>query len=302
VHPDQVIAGLAERQHNRVARRQLLARRITDGEVKARRASGHLHETRFRGVYAVGSPARSVRAGQMEALLAAGPGAALSHRSAAGFWGLLGQDAPPHHVILPVGGAASGLLPHRAKLPDREVVMRDGLRVTTPARVLLDVAETESERDVLRALGEAEALRLLTRRELVAGLHRWPGRRGVRVLRELLGDDLDSRPTRSVLEDAFLPLVKAAGLPMPATNHEVGGLVPDAVWPRHRVIVELDGRRFHDTPTRFERDRARAARLVAAGWVVLFFTWRRITREPMAVVAELTATLVQAESRRPRAA
>jgi very-short-patch-repair endonuclease len=80
---------------------------------------------------------------------------------------------------------------------------------------------------------------------------------------------------------------------MPRTNTHVAGFFPDALWPEQRVIVELDGRRWHDSPTRFERDRARVARLVAAGYVVLHFTWRRLTREPMAVIAELSAALAR---------
>ena len=94
-----------------------------------------------------------------------------------------------------------------------------------------------------------------------------------------------------MLEDLFVSLVTGAGLPRPVLNALVLGVEVDVLFPRERVIVELDGRRFHDTDQRFEADRARDARLVAAGYVVLRFTYRRLREEPLAVIAELAAAL-----------
>jgi len=63
------------------------------------------------------------------------------------------------------------------------------------------------------------------------------------------------------------------------------------------VAVELDGRAAHARAMVFEEDRARDAALNAIGLSPLRFTWRRITQEPAEVIAELDATLAQANGR-----
>jgi very-short-patch-repair endonuclease len=65
------------------------------------------------------------------------------------------------------------------------------------------------------------------------------------------------------------------------------------VWDAQRLVVEVDGLKFHSTPARFERDRRKDADLMLAGYRVLRITWRRLTREPGQVVALLVAALSQ---------
>ncbi len=180
-------------------------------------------------------------------------------------------------------------------------MMRRGIRLTSPQRVLLELAATESEPTVARALGQAEVLRIVSRPGVLRSLERWRGHRGVRVLRDLIGDDLDPEPTMSFLEDVFLPLVKRAGLPPPRTNLRLHGMRVDAYWPEAGVVVELDSRGFHDTPTAFESDRARDSLLAAHGLVPMRFTHRRVTREPFVVVAELSCAVRAAAERRQAA-
>jgi predicted transcriptional regulator of viral defense system len=79
---DKIVAELAERQHGVVAARQLAALGISRNAVSARAQAGRLHRV-HRGVYAVGHPVLTVNGRRMAAVLAAGPGAALSHASAA---------------------------------------------------------------------------------------------------------------------------------------------------------------------------------------------------------------------------
>ena len=73
-------------------------------------------------------------------------------------------------------------------------------------------------------------------------------------------------------------------------NALVEGLECDAVWPERRLVVELDGRAFHDDPASFERDRARDRRLAVAGWRVIRVTWRQM-RDPAALTRDLRALL-----------
>jgi very-short-patch-repair endonuclease len=72
----------------------------------------------------------------------------------------------------------------------------------------------------------------------------------------------------------------------------VAGWEVDAVWDRERLVVEVDGYRYHRTRAKFERDRRKDAQLLAVGYRVLRVTWRQLTREHETVIATLAATLV----------
>jgi very-short-patch-repair endonuclease len=78
---------------------------------------------------------------------------------------------------------------------------------------------------------------------------------------------------------------------MPRMNVKRAGWEVDAVWDRQRLVVEVDGYRSHGTRPQFERDREKDARMMLAGYRVLRFTWRQITREPAFVVATITTAL-----------
>ena len=107
--------------------------------------------------------------------------------------------------------------------------------------------------------------------------------------------------TRSALEQRFVALCRTSSLPMPALNVSVAGFVVDALWPSERLVVELDGFAFHRTRQAFERDRARDAALQLAGYRVLRLTFRRVTREPTAVVRAIRELLLSCGSA-PRSA
>jgi very-short-patch-repair endonuclease len=97
--------------------------------------------------------------------------------------------------------------------------------------------------------------------------------------------------TRSEAERRFLDLIERARLPRPRTNVRIGRYEVDLLWPEQRLIVEVDGYAFHSTRAAFERDRARDAELIAAGYHVIRVTWRQLVEEPEATVALLAAAL-----------
>jgi very-short-patch-repair endonuclease len=102
--------------------------------------------------------------------------------------------------------------------------------------------------------------------------------------------------TRSELERQFVELCREANLPLPALNTAVAGHEVDALWPRQRLIVELDGYAFHRTRAAFERDRTRDSELQLAGYRVLRITSRRLDCERAAVARAVRSLLVtQAE-------
>jgi very-short-patch-repair endonuclease len=97
--------------------------------------------------------------------------------------------------------------------------------------------------------------------------------------------------TRSELEQRMRRLVAAAGLPSPQVNWPLGPYVIDFAWPADRVLVETDGWATHGHRAAFEADRARDADLTARGWIVLRFTWRQITDEPLLVAARIARAI-----------
>ncbi|MDX6721977.1 MAG: hypothetical protein QOD44_2538 [Solirubrobacteraceae bacterium] len=167
-----------------------------------------------------------------------------------------------------------------------------GWPVTTPERTVLDVAATLTPRQLERTLDQAEILRVLDWHTVDAVVRAHANHHGARRLRETLerhhpGTTL----TKSELEEAFLALCRAQGLPRPQVNTYVEDLEVDFLFPGHSLAVETDGWGVHRTRRAFERDRERDATLTRAGYRVLRFTDRQLTHEPATVVATLAAAL-----------
>lgn len=272
----------------------MLASGFRRQEIEYRVACGRL-VVLHRGVYAVAIVHPAYEQRLQAALLAAGPGSAVSHRSAAFVHDLLGSE-PALSISAPRSrGGLGDVTVHRPRSLQGDVVECRGLRVTTPARTLVDLCAVLSASHVAALCHEAEVLRLVTKAELRAILDRSHGRRGISKLRKIAASDLPA--TRSELERRFLKLIASAGLPAPRTNERL--LISgrwfefDAHWPGERIAVELDGWQFHRTRERFESDRARDVLLTAAGWTPLRFTWRRISDDGPNVIRALQSVLMR---------
>lgn len=185
-----------------------------------------------------------------------------------------GQRA--HHHRVP------GVLAHRCR--EVEATREFGITVTTPGRTLLDLAGIVDDAVLVRAANEARLAGRLPADEFAAMVKRMPGR-----LERVLAPK--AAPTRSVFEDAFLRFVRRHGLPLPEVNQRVAGHEVDMLWRRERLIVELDGRAYHDNHA-FERDRERDAELQLAGERVLRVTNRQLEGAPERLVARFAAALV----------
>ena len=85
--------------------------------------------------------------------------------------------------------------------------------------------------------------------------------------------------------------MRESDLPRPLVNHHLEGHVVDFHWPRHRVVVKIDGERGHAPAHRRERDHCRDADLQIAGHLVLRFTHRRLVRERAEIAQALVRTL-----------
>ena len=282
---------MAERQHGVVARRDLIEAGVSRHAITHRLAGGRLHVL-YRGVYAVGHSVLTRDAIRMAAVLAAGPGAVLSHRAAMAHWGLGAS-----HVLEVTLGRPRRQLPgvrvHLLPLPQDEITTERAVPITTVPRTLFDIATEASKSQVERAMHEAEVRRLNDRLSLPDILSRYPGRNGAATISAILEDG--ATLTRSELESRFLVFVRRMRLPKPESNVTlfVGDrwFECDCLWRNARVIVELDGRATHDTSLAFENDRARDRILMAHGWRVVRVTWRHLHLEPEALAYDLRTLL-----------
>jgi len=286
---DAAIGGLATQQHGVVSRAQLLRLGLGRGAIERRLRRGRLHLV-HRGVYAVGHTALKPEARWVAAVLAAGPGAVLSHRTAGAHWGVLSSVQVEVTAAREVERA--GMVVHFARLPPDEITAIDGIPVTTVPRTLLDLAAVLRPARVERAVNEAEYLRLTDPLSLCDLLTRYPRRKGSATIRAILeAGRAGSDRQRSELESAFVEFLDEHGLPRPAMNQhvEAGGTLYecDCVWRDARLVVELDSRSAHDTTAGFERDRARDRALAVAEWRVVRVTWRALHEDPAGLAADL---------------
>jgi very-short-patch-repair endonuclease len=279
--PDVLIAELAARQHGVVTQPQLLAAGLDRDAVKYRRKVGRLHSL-HRGVYAVGHRPPPPLATAIAAVLACGPEAALSHSSAAALWRIIPRWPTPTHVTTTSDRRHAGIHVHRS--PHADATTHYGIRVTTPLRTLVDLADILEPKQLTRAMNEALVLRLVTANELTTLLTRYPGRRTAQLTPE-------RGATRSRLEDRFVRFIKRHRLPLPEFNQQIAGHEVDAVYRDQELVIELDSRQFHTTTQAFEKDRDRDADLLNAGFSTLRITDHRLKHHDAKEAQRLKAIL-----------
>jgi very-short-patch-repair endonuclease len=294
------LARIAGRQHGVVTHRQLAAVGISGSALRSRVEAGRLVRL-YRGVFGVGHVQRTREARWIAAVMGCGKGAVLSHFDAAALWQIYENCGPYVHVT--ATGHAGRKLPrihaHRCRrLDPTDITVKDAIPVTTVARTLIDLTDLLPSDRILRAIREAEYLRLLDLDTLFAAVQRADGRHNVKVLQQAIERHRPGQIVRRELEHLFLELVHQAGMREPETNVKVRTrrrtYTVDCLWGEEGVAVELDGRAAHARATAFEEDRARDAAFSAIGLRPLRFTWYRVTREGADVIAELEATLAQA--------
>ena len=295
---DLELAAIADEEWGIVTRERLLALGLSASAIDRMIRSGRLRVL-HRGVYAVGHTQLRPQGHRLAAVLACGRGAVLSHAAAAAHRGLRPSAATAYDVIVPTGNhrRRPGIRIHRhATLLATEATVYERVPVTTVARTALDLAATFPRRTIERVLDQAEVLGVFDLAALddVVAAHR--GRPGAPLLAAVIAEyGAGEGITRSELEDAFLSLCDAHGIPRPRVNSIVAGLEVDFFWPRRRLVVEVDGWAFHRGRRAFERDRERDAVLASAGLHVLRFTHRQLIHDA-ALVAAATARSAQPRS------
>lgn len=271
----QVLGG---RQMHLVAAAQLTSLGFGKSVVHDRVAAGRWFETPFAGVYSLAPPPLSrlqtIRAGA----LSCGHPSLPSHWSATEVLEIAEPPLYPVHITRPGGNGRrrTNLVVHRSHVPPCDTTGRDGILCTSAARTIVDLAAIASPEDLERILIAADSLRILNHRRLEE-LAR--DRRGAKALRSLLfGAPITVRSGR---ETELLQAFRRAGLPEPIVNGFPEGFEVDYHWKELRLVVELDGYRFHGGRERMNSDRERDQMLALAGWRTL-----RFTRDQVAVDAD----------------
>jgi hypothetical protein len=240
--------------------------------------TGRLHRV-HRGVYAIGRPPISPLEKAAAAVMACGERAALSHSSAMTLWGFWKRWDEPFDVTVAADHRLSNINIHRSTtLLRRDITIVEGIRVTSIARTLLDMAPRTRPKSLTRYINDSRRGRGLSLRELADLALRCPSHPGAPILKEHAASEHNW--TRSGLEDRFLPFVERYGLPTPIINTALYGYEVDVYFPVERVIVELDGWPFHRYRRSFEDDREQDATMLRHRIVTIRITDERLDNSP----------------------
>jgi hypothetical protein len=291
--PDNCVASRAARQWGVLSTAELRDCGLTRNAIARRVKNGRLHRL-HRGVYAVGHAKVPLEGCFLAAVKACGPGAVLSHHSAAALYELVRWDGRDPEVT--VAGSATRARPgvhvHRTGELEAEDVRRHrGIPVTSPARALADVAAQLDGKRLRRAVREGQARRRVSLPELARVVRRLGPRRGGTKLARIIATG--PAPTRSELEDTVLDLILGGGLAHPDVNVPLvlagRRVVPDFRWPEQRLVVEADGAAWHEHRLTREDDAERQALLEAHGERVIRVTWEQALSRPRQTLARLRA-------------
>ena len=269
-----------------VTRQELLGAGISDDEIRWRLKTGALLEE-YPGTYRVGHRAPSTEATYMAAVKATGEGALLAGLAAAYHRRLVKGPPPPPEVISLTERRVPGIVTHRARRqPGADATVHRGIPTTSAARTLVDVAAVLDSNALAEACHEAGVKYGTTPADVKAVLKRRPASKGARKLRRIMEGDF--KVALSKLERGFLKLLRAAKLPLPVTNKPTGSHRIDCRWPEHKLTVELDSYRFHNSRRAWEKDRHREREARARGDDFRRYTWDDVMVHPRLMMRELT--------------
>lgn len=306
MHPDAVIASIAERQFGAIATAQLHAAGLTARQIRYRIERGQLARRPGSVVIVRGSVTCFERE-VLAACLGLGADAAASHRAAAKLLGVGLRCDVPIELSVPRGRTPKipGAIVHRATDLVPEHIVRVGpIPTTDPYRLLVDLGSVVPRWTVANALEQLVADRRVTPARLRTYLDTIArrGRSGVGVLRDVLGDRaLGDQISDSGLEETLAKLYREWDVEPPVFQHPVvldgRQRYIDFSYPELEIAIEVDGYEVHIQKAAFEDDRLRGNDLELLGWTILHFTWNMIVHRPGYVARTTSEAVRQARTR-----
>lgn len=295
---DRQIMQIASAQDHIATRQQLKEAGISNGSMNRR--IGSLLVLVASGVYSTGPPTDR---GIMRAATLANPDGAFADVTAAELLKLPARSSVERSMLVPHGHGAELIAPgvrlrRTVHLPVDDVVEAD-LRHTTVERTLCDLAARQDPQRTKRLIEWCITNRQMTAASFEACLRSYcrSGRSGSALLRLYAAELLNGTPIpASELERRGVEVLERHGIDgwvlhhtPPWSQHGMG--VVDLAWPTHRLIVELDGRRWHSTTEAFVNDRRRDRTAASHGWTVLRFSWAEVTERPRSFANEIQSVL-----------
>jgi very-short-patch-repair endonuclease len=298
---DEAVLGVARHQHGVFSREQAFAAGASIRFIERRLAGGAWIRI-DNAVYALPSFAPTYLR-QLKAAELGSRGAAIAGRAAAAFHELTGFRPVRPEILVPPTVRARTKLADVHRYAGAQIVVEKGLRVTSVAQTLFDVVRRVPLLQYERALDDALLVGKVTVEHLEERLRFYEGsrRKGMPLLRALVAERREDGwvPPESELEAiAAKILARFAGrarFDRQVTLRWRSGAEArvDFIDKRHRIIVEVDGRRWHTRVADFDRDLWRTNEAVAHGYVVLRFTWVHLTEAVDDVDALLAAAIAE---------
>ena len=290
---DQEVAIVAGKQFGVISIDQLLALGLSRRAVQRRADRGLFHRI-HRGVYAVGHTRIVPRGHLHAALLATGPDAFLSHRTAAAVFGLRAISTRQIEVTSPgrPRKRRGRLLVHEARQPvdPRDLAVRDNLRVSSVPRLLIELAPRERRVELGRLITQGVRRSVLDISEMEEALDRHDRRPGVGKLKSALAGYLTKHHGASGLEEEFSAWLEThPEIETPVRNVHIGPWEIDFFWSERSFALELDGRPYHVAVADMERDRTKDAYLQRNGITVMRVTDRRFELDRRGILDDLRA-------------
>ncbi|HWE54738.1 MAG TPA: type IV toxin-antitoxin system AbiEi family antitoxin domain-containing protein [Acidimicrobiales bacterium] len=287
---------VASAQHGLVTFAQCVGAGMSADRIRRRVANGSMVQVRY-GIYRWCGAAATWEMMANAAVLSADKGAVLSHHSAARLWDLSDRALDRLELTCPTKLRLQGVISHRHDLAAKEITARRNIPVTTPARTLLDLAETVPAPALGRIVDDALRRRLVTVSQLtdIQRAHTGVGRRRTTNFRTVLADrGAGYVPGANPGEQDMDRLWDQLGLPAAEKQYPVRigrrTYVLDRAIPPLKIGVEWNGFKYHGLRTGFDHDHERRLDLISAGWLVLEFTMKsgpnRIARAVLQAIDE----------------
>lgn len=285
---------LTRNQAGAIARRQLTQCGISAAAIDGMVARRELMPL-LAGVYSPRPVPTSMAQSEWAAVLWSG--GVLSHRSAAGRWGIAAPSPGSVHVTvgdLRFRRTAPRVRVHRVRIEASEWTCVHGLAITLRDRTAIDLMRTERYGAARDIRDRALQLGWLTPADVVRSVTKQLGRTGNAQLRRLIAElDVGAQAESERLLHAILRRGGLAGWRAQYRVRLAGRVAYlDVAFPDSMLAIEVDGRRYHgDESSRFEDDRSRQNALVAAGWRVLRVTWSMLVDQPDQVLTQIAQLL-----------